>query len=175
MRKRLKGSDYLRRRFFMSNILNERAVNANRQGRLTLPQAISLLPMILLGALFIGLAAFNLVGVVNSFGAHKGDPFVNALIGGGLAIGFLWLGFMIGGKQLIDILIGRVRTIDGRASKVVSRDSSGKVLFFSVDTVDFKILWTATWKALPEGIMVRAYYTPRSKSLVNIEPLSTGS
>ena len=156
----------------MSRIRNNRALDANRKGRITLSQAVILFPLILVGVLLMGLAAFILVGVVASFSNGKGDPIVNAIVGGGLGIGFLWLGFQVGGKQLIDILTGQVRSMDGLASKLISRTTAGRALFFSVDKTTFTIFGMADWEALPDGVRVRAYYTPLSKSIVNVEELA---
>src|SRR6266446_3584258 len=110
----------------MRNILNDDALNDNRQGRLTLLQAIGLVPMILIGTIFLLMAIFISGGIVYGLVTHtfKGSLLAAVIIGGGMSVVFLWLWFVISGKRLIDMLMGKVRQVDGRAMKYTARGSS---------------------------------------------------
>jgi len=160
----------------MGNILNDNALNDNRQGRLTLSQAIGLVPMILIGTIFLLIAIFISGGIVYGLVTHtfKGSLLAAVIIGGGMSVMFLWLWFVLSGKRLIDMLMSKVSHVDGRARKYTARGSSssgGVVRYYSVGEEDFQIVLGVSWKALPEGEMMRAYYTPFSKTLVNVEPI----
>jgi hypothetical protein len=159
----------------MSNIPNRDAYTANRQGRLTPMQAMGLVPMILIGGVFFVLAAFISVSIIYALITHtfKGSVLAGVIFGGGLSLVFLWLWYVISGTQLIDIVMGRVRQVEGKAMKYSGRSSSGKgiIHYYSVGDQDFQIMWSGTWKALPDLVKIRAYYTPYSKSLVNYESL----
>jgi len=160
----------------MGNILNESALNDNRQGRLNLSQSIGLVPMILIGSIFLFMAIFISGGIIYGLISHtfKGSLLAAVIIGGGMSVMFLWLWFIISGKRLIDMLRGKVSHVEGRARKYIARgstSSSGVARYYSVGAEDFQIILGVSWKALPEGEMMRAYYTPFSKTLVNVEPI----
>jgi len=164
----------------MGTILNDDALNDNRQGRLTLSQALGLVPMTLIGMIFLLMALFISGGIIYGLISHtfKGSLLAAVIIGGGMSVAFLWLWFVISGKRLIDMLMGKVSQVDGRARKYTARGSSssrGVVRYYSVGTEDFQIVLGVSWKALPEGEMMRAYYTPFSKTLVNVEPIYSRS
>jgi len=164
----------------MSTVLNQSALNDNRQGRLTLPQAIGLIPMILIGGIFLLMAIFISGGIIYGLVTHtfKGSLLAAVIIGGGMSVAFLWLWFVISGKRLIDMFMGKVRHVEGRAIKYTARGSSssgGVVRYYSVGEEDFQIALGVSWKALPEGEMMRAYYTPLSKTLVNVEQIYSQS
>jgi len=164
----------------MGNILNESALNDNRQGRLTISQTIGLVPMMLIGCIFLLMAIFISGGIVYGLISHtfKGSLLAAVIIGGGMSLAFLWLWFVISVKRLIDMLLGKVSRVEGRAIKYSVRgssSSSGFARYYSVGKEDFQISLGVSWKALSEGEMMRAYYTPFSKTLVNVEPIYSRS
>lgn len=158
----------------MDNILVPRALDANRKGRLTLLQAIGLMGWVLFGA-FPFLAGVVMFGwFIYSLFAHTVNDIGNLIFGAifnvGFAAGLMWMGYLIGGKLLIDMLLGQVRQIEGSGMKYSSTSSSkGRSLYYSVNELDFQIPSYGTYKALHDANRVRAYYLPRSKTLVNLE------
>lgn len=162
----------------MSNVFNQDALNTNRQGRLTLSQSIGLVPMILIGGIFFIIAVGILGILIYSLITHtfKGSILVGVIFDGGISLFLFWLAFMVSGRRLIDMLIGQVRHVEGRATKYAARGSrGGRILHYSVGKEDFQIAWSGTWEALHGEAMVRAYYTPFSKTLVNVEPILSQS
>jgi hypothetical protein len=159
----------------MNNILAPRALDANRKGRLTLLQAIGLMGWVLFGAFpfLSGVAMFG--AFIYSLIAHKfndiGSIILGAIFNVGFAAGFMWMGYLIGGKLLIDMLLGQVRQIEGSGMKysASSIGSQGATLYYSVGQLKFQIPSYGTYKALHDAKVVRAYYLPRSKTLVNLE------
>jgi hypothetical protein len=173
----------------MSTIFNQGALDANHKDRLTISQRIGLLPLILVGGIFIllgALMAASLVQFVHSVISHtfQGDILAGGigavLFGGVFPIFIFWLAYVVGGKRLIDLITGKVSQVEGRGDKY-SGGGSGKggstqrVLYYSVGDEKFQIAFYGTWKKLPSETMVRAYYTPLSKTLVNVEPIHSQS
>ena len=159
----------------MNSILDPRALDANRKGRLTLLQAIGQMGWVLFGAVpfltgvgMFGWFSYRLI-------AHKfndvGSTIIGAIFDVGFAAGLMWLGYLIGGKLLTDMLIGQVRQIEGSGMKYSAsgRGSGGKVFYYSVGELDFQIPSCGTYKALHDANAVRAYYLPRSRVLLNLE------
>jgi len=164
----------------MSGVLNQGALSANRSGRLALSQALGMVPLMVVGAILFLIGAGMSGGIIYSMivGTFKGGVMgvIFALIfGGGMSVFLFWLGYILGGKRLIDILLGQVRTVEGRVIKFVEPGSrGGRILYFSVDKDNFQIATYGAWKKLPlDGSMVRGYYAPLSRALVNVEPLYT--
>jgi hypothetical protein len=161
----------------MSTILNQGALDANRKGQLTLSQAIGMLPLIFIGGIIFLMGAGLMTILIYSLIAHtfKGSILVGVIFDSALSIVFFAIGYAVGGKRLIDMIIGKVSQVEGRGDKFSAASSGGsrggRVLYYSVGKVDFQIPFYGTWKTLESYVMVRAYYTPLSKSLVNIEPL----
>jgi hypothetical protein len=159
----------------MNSILDPRALDANRKGRLTLLQAIGQMGWVLFGA-FPFLSGAAMFGwFIYSLIAHRfhdlGSMILGAIFNVGFAAGLMWLGYLIGGKLLIDMLIGQVRQIEGSGMKYSAsgRGSGGKVFYYSVGELDFQIASYGTYKALHDAKVVRAYYLPRSRVLLNLE------
>lgn len=165
----------------MNNILNPGALETNRKGRLTLLQAIGLMGWVLFGAFpfLSGVAMFG--WFIFSLIAHKfndvGSIILGAIFNVGFAAGLMWMGYLIGGKLLIDMLLGQVRQIEGSGMKysASSMGSGGASLYYSVGQLKFQIPSHRTYKALHDANAVRAYYLPRSKTLVNLESTHTHS
>jgi hypothetical protein len=159
----------------MNNILDPRSLDANRKGRLTLLQAIKLMGWVLFGA-FIFLPGAAMFGwFIYSLIAHKFNGIGSIIFGAIFNVGFaallMWFGYLVGGKLLIDMLLGPVRQIEGSGMKysASSTGSRGANLYYSVGQLTFQIPSYGTYKALHDANVVRAYYLPRSKTLVNLE------
>jgi len=167
----------------MSPIPDHAAYDANEKGQLTQAQAIGLLPLILLGAVFflMGVVAFG--GIVISAlitNTVKGNVLTAVISGGVVSLIFFIFAYLIGGPTLIDLVKGKVQQVDGQAIRATERRYSrgggaSLVYYYAVDEQQFRVWSRKTYKALPEFVMVRAYYTPLSKSLVNIKHIYTKS
>jgi len=169
----------------MNNVFNPGALDANRKAQLTISQRIGLLPLILIGGIFIlfgVLMVTSLLKFVYSVITHtfQGDILAGGigavLFGGVFPIFIFWLAYLMGGKRLIDLITGKVSLVEGRGDKYSGagsgkRGSTRRDLFYSVGNEKFQIASYGTWKKLPGETMVRAYYTPLSKTLVNVEPI----
>lgn len=157
----------------MNNILDPRSLDSNRKGRLTLLQAIKLMGWVLFGAFpfLLGLAMFG--WFIYSLIAHtfNGSIILGAIFNVGFAVGLMWMGYLIGGKLLIDMLLGQVRQIEGSGMKysASSTGSRGTNLYYTVGQLKFQIPSYENYKALHDANVARAYYLPRSKTLVNLE------
>lgn len=158
----------------MNNALYPNAMNANRKGRLTLLQAIGLSGWVLFGAfLFLpGVAMFGwfVYGLITHTLYDIGAIVFNAIFNVGFAAVLMWFGYLVGGKLLIDILLGKVRQIEGQGMKYSgSSGRSGRNYYYSVGEQNFQIPSHGTYKNLHDANNVRAFYLPRSKTLVNLE------
>jgi hypothetical protein len=93
-----------------------------------------------------------------------------ALIGAGLAIyaGFLFI------RAVLDLGQGAPEEIRGSGHKEIRVHSSGRSrsthYYYVIDGVDFEIRKKA-YAALLDGLEYRAYYLPRTKTLLSIEAL----
>lgn len=74
-----------------------------------------------------------------------------------------------------DIRTGKVETLEGPIGKRrISTDSRGansSIYFLDVEKMHFEVAYT-TYQAAPEAGIVRVYYLPRSKVVVNLEHLA---
>jgi len=161
----------------MSGVLNQGALSTNRQGRLTLFQYIGLVPLILIGGI-VFLIAIGISGwsTYNNIHNTLTNQLITMVIVVPISLSLIYLAYMIGGKQLIDLIAGKVSQVEGRGTKSSSagsgeRGSTQRNLWYSVGKINFQIAFYGKWKALPGETMVRAYYTPLSKTLVNVEPI----
>jgi hypothetical protein len=165
---------------FMKEVVNQSALGSNREGRLAPTQFFNLLPYILIGMfLFLlgaGLAYGAFFTIFNLLVNHvmQNGTIIGILLFGGLAIMLIRFAWSASRKTIIDLVSGKVVSIDGPTRKYTEAGSrSGRVLYYSVGTLSFQIPSSGTWEALPEGSVVRAYYTPNSGTFVNAELLSS--
>ena len=162
----------------MSPIPDYDAYDSNDKGRLIQSQAMGLIPLILLGGIFF------LVGVLISGGiilalitnTLKGSVLIAVIFGGMFSLMFFAFAYWFGGARLIDLARGEVRHVDGQAIRATERRYSrgggaSIVYYYAVGEQQFRVWSRKTYKALPEYVMVRAYYTPFSKTLVNVKHL----
>ena len=176
----------------MSNVLNQGALNSNRQARLAPPQYFTLLLYLfvsgwisLLGALLVWMLLSNMYNFLANHEVQNGInngilPLIGSLgfslIFGGLGIWLIWIAWMSSRKTVIDLVAGKVIYIDGSARKHTESKTNGRgsVLYYSIGEKAFQIPASWTWNALPEAPNVRAYYTPNSETFLNVEVLSSG-
>lgn len=160
----------------MNNILQSDAINANanRKGRLTLFQAIGLAGWVLFGA-FLFLPGFGMFGwFIYSLTIRNindiGTIIFGAIFNVGFAAAMMWFGYLLGGKLLIDMILRQVHQIEGQGMKYTASSSrNGRNYYYSVSEQNFQIPSYSTYKNLHDADNVRAYYLPRSKTLVNLE------
>lgn len=95
-------------------------------------------------------------------------------VGGFLAI-FVAIGFTMVLNAILDISTSEPEVVEGEGRKITRRKSSGKssrtVYYYVIGDHEFEIPQKA-YPALVEGINYRAYFMPRSKRLVTLEPTS---
>ncbi len=159
----------------MNNVLNANAREANRKGRLTFIQGLVQLPWVgfalLLWAPGVGALVWAVQPLLTGQFAHDmGFAIFNTvlglILGGALAFG----GYMMGGNLLVDILLGQVRQAEGEGMKFSgSTAKSGRNYYYSVGDTKFQIPSYGNYKKLVDCNTARAYYLPRSKTLVNLE------
>jgi hypothetical protein len=160
----------------MSPIPNYDAMDVNKKGRLTPSQAVGLIPLILLGGVFFLIGVFISGGIIYALISHtfKGSLLAAVIFGGTISLMFFIFAYLLGGTRLIDLVIGQVRHVEGQAIRATERSMSrgggvSIIRYYAVGEQHFQIWSKKTHKALPEFVMVRAYYTPLSKTLVNVE------
>jgi len=157
----------------MNFILNPGALDTNRKGRLTLLQVIGLVPWVLFGAFVFapGAGMFGWFIYSQITQTFEGNLLFGLIFSVGFGSILIWFGYIIGGKLLIDMILGRVLQIDGQGLKFSSAGgtSGGKSYYYSVGEINFPIPSYSTYKRLHDANIVRAYYLPRSKTLVNLE------
>jgi hypothetical protein len=95
-------------------------------------------------------------------------------VGGFLAI-FVAIGFTMVLNAILDISASEPEVVEGEGRKITRRKSSGKssrtVYYYVIGDHEFEVPQKA-FPALVEGVNYRAYFMPRSKRLVTLEPLS---
>ncbi len=164
----------------MNNVLHPNAIDANRKGRLTLFQAIGLTGWVLFGA-FLFLPGAAMFGwFIYSLSTHVLNDIGSIMFGVIFNVGFaavmMWFGYLLGGKLLIDMILGPVRQIEGQGTKYTASSSRrGRTYYYSVAEQHFQIPSYGTYKNLHDASNVRAFYLPRSKTLVNLEWGSSSS
>ncbi len=162
----------------MNTALHPGAIQANRRGRLAPAQAAGLAGWVLFGACLFapGAAMFGwfCYSVLTQRLTGAGPILVNAIFNVGFAAALMVFGYLLGGRLLIDILQGRVMQVEGQGMKYSGAgSSSGAVYYYAVGQQNFQIPSYGTYKKLHYAGAVRAYYLPRSKTLVNVEPIAS--
>jgi hypothetical protein len=145
---------------------------ANREGRLTGRQArrlLALLPIVVpFGLLFVAvgvgmLRAWKFQGLLQVFSI----AFALAFLAGGV------MPLMLGLRRLLDALARRVVSVDGAVKAELDSSGDSSTYSYRVGTMKFQVRPRA-YPALVSGMAYRIYYTPLSRTLVSIEPLSDG-
>ncbi len=143
----------------MNNVLYPDAIDANRQGRFAMSQTGGLMGWILLGT-FLILMGVGII-IIDISDVSFTDIVASAL--------FIWLGYKGGGQLLFDVVFGSVRQIEGRGEKYISRSSKSTNYYYSVGGQVLHIPSRRMYDQLNDVDNVRAYYLPRSKTLINLE------
>jgi hypothetical protein len=73
-------------------------------------------------------------------------------------------------RRVADVLGGQVRTVAGKVIGEANSSGESTTYYYKVDKLKFRVPAHA-YTALVSGMSYRIYYTPRSKTLVSIEPL----
>jgi hypothetical protein len=146
---------------------------ANREGRLTGRQTwrlLALLPVLVpFGMLFVAVG----VGMLRTW-TFQGFP---QAFGIAFALAFLIGGLMpllLGLRRLLDALARRVVSVDGVVKAELDSSGDSSTYSYRVGKMKFQVRPRA-YPALVSGMAYRIYYTPLSRTLVSIEPLSDGS
>ena len=162
---------------------NAESLDANKNGQLASSQISSFIPMILMGGIFFLIGLFLAAAGVSAIYVFVTKSQPGALFGvvmfGIPSLLVFWAVYRIAGTRIIDILIGQVRSVEGPGGKsghttsgystTTGRSTGGTTYLYVVGEMQFQIS-RKMYKFLPEwNKKVRAYYTPLSKSLVNIE------
>jgi hypothetical protein len=144
----------------------------NREGHLTGHQISDLLGWTL--GIFVAAVLLLGLGAIVISRMNSGEEGTSAVLGLGLfaLVGglFLYNSF----EKLMDALGGEVLVVEGIGAKFTrsthsSRGSSSTTHYYKSDALPFEVS-SAGYHALIEGVAYRAYYTPHTKTLVNIEP-----
>jgi hypothetical protein len=166
----------------VNTVLNESALETNRSGRLTPSQMFSFFPMILMGGVFFLMGSgFAFATIYSLFQqTSMAGALMSIITFGGLSLALLWVGYLVAGKRIIDIVIGQVRYVDGsgtrgnyhsRNTSSTYHSSGGTTYLYVVGETQFQIS-RKLYNSLPDWAKkVRAYYAPLSKALVNVEVL----
>jgi hypothetical protein len=138
----------------------------NRDGILSLWQISILFTRSILNLLGAGFGIYVASQATIDLGKIQSHDLV-FLLAGLFIIGLL---LFRGGTRLADAWTGKVLFLEGSMWGFRQRYSKGTSYYYVVDDVRFRVSRRA-YKALPEGMPCRVYYTPRAKVMVNIEPI----
>jgi hypothetical protein len=148
------------------------ALEANRDGRMSSVQRMGKLKDSL-GTLIFAIAILGLAGFLFYSAKQKEQSLGDiALVMGFFGvIGLITLFSTY--KNLADALVGRVEIVTGKGTRTIrySRGRNSRRTYYCVviNEMSFDIPHAA-YNALVEGVVYRAYYTPRTRDLMNIEP-----
>jgi hypothetical protein len=159
----------------MNSIVNHEALDYNEQGRLAPSQMAQLLPRVSSGGMLFlvgGAIAAAITRFLVTAGSLNGDNLVGPVLVLLVGLVLLGAGFLVGGMQFLDLAIGRVRAVDGVGLKNATPHNNSYTYWYHVAEKSFRVYFRGTWTLLPDEISVRAYYTPLSKTLVHVEPVS---
>lgn len=170
------GQADLVHRLSQANGFSLDALNANRAGQLTSAQRLRLLPGFLLGPGIAIIPALLDVVLINALinMPKSGANWTSLLAVAGFAgvCGLIVLfGAWVSLGALADILLGQAASVDGPCQKKTHRPGRGSRNYeCRIGGQRFTVPWTA-FDALEAGRPYRAYFAPRTKTLLSIEPL----
>jgi hypothetical protein len=164
----------LLRALAQANGFHSNALDSNREGRLTLQQGLRLLlsrliPLTLLLAFVFVVSAFA-VGLMAAWLRDTTIPFGVVLFVLFAMAGSAWLMWRFFIPYMLDVFTRQVLIAEGFGRRDKIEDGEGATYHYLVGNLRFIVSGSA-YNALIEGIRYRVYYTPRTKKLVNIEPL----
>jgi hypothetical protein len=152
-------------------------LKANQNGEVTDAQRWAGLKKLIPGVILMGFAfVFGLLFIypflMNSDLSSNLVPLL--FVGGFLAI-FVAIGFTMVLNAILDFNTSESEAVEGVGRKITRRKSSGRssrtVYYYVIGDHEFEVPQKA-FPALVEGINYRAYFMPRSKRLMTLEPLS---
>ncbi len=164
------------------------SLEANRRGELTAEQIPLLVSRFISSLMFILVPGAILIYQLLKQGyfSHPPDSIsafiaqVTQISTGLIVMGVILAGVVVLGvvhfiKALLDALGKTVQEVQGmgRRQMTTSRDDDGSIsrsMYFVIDGIKFSVKRKA-FQAFEDGKQYRAYFTPRSKVLVNIEVL----
>jgi hypothetical protein len=152
-------------------------LKANQNGEVTDAQRWAGLKKMIPGVIFMGVAViFGLLFLYPLLSGFdlRGNLVPLLFVGGFLAI-FVAIGFTMVLNAILDFNTREPEVVEGEGRKITRRKSSGKssrtVYYYVIGDHEFEVPQRA-FPALVEGINYRAYFMPRTKRLVTLEPLS---
>lgn len=152
-------------------------LKANQNGEVTDSQRWAGLKKLIPGAIFMGVAL--LFGILFLYPILMNSDLNSNLVplifvGGFIAI-FVAIGFTMVLNAFLDLNAHEPEVVEGAGSKITRRKSSGKssrtVYYYIISDHEFEVPQKA-YPALLEGMRYKAYYMPRTKHLLSIEPVS---
>jgi hypothetical protein len=170
---RLALSDILAR----ANNFSAEDLQANQNGEIAQSQQMAGLKKLIPGLIMLGFALvfgifFLLPLLANSKLSSNLIPIL--FIGGFLAV-FSAIGFSMVLNTFLDFKAGVPEMVDGVGQKITRRKSSGRssrtVYYYIIGNQEFEVPQKA-YPALIEGLNYKAYFLPRTKRLLTIEPTS---
>ena len=162
------------------------SLEANRRGELTAEQTPLLFSRFFSSLMFIlvpgAILIYQLIqqgyfshppASISAFIAQVTQMSTGLLIMGIIIVGAVVLGVVQFIKALLDVLGKTVQEVQGmgRRHMTTSRDDDGSIsrnMYYVIDGIKFSVKRKA-FQAFEDGKQYRAYFTPRSKVLVNIE------
>ena len=140
----------------------------NRSGRLADSQTGKVSPRHVLVGSFVGLV---FIGSVTILVSHpQPDSVWMAILEWGTVLAFgLGSAFLLI-RYMRDVSARRVLSVDGWLAKSETDDGENAWYWFDVAEKTFRVSLRA-FERIPTGGPVRIYFTPATKSVVNIEPL----
>jgi protein-S-isoprenylcysteine O-methyltransferase Ste14 len=168
-------------RLALSNILAQannftaEDLQANQQGEITASQRKRGSKKIINGLVILAFSlAFALIFIVPFItGNNTNESLIFILIVGGFIIVFGAIGFWMVLNAILDMTATTPDVVEGRGHKEARRKSSGKssrtVYYYIIGPSEFEVPQKA-FAALIEDVDYRVYFTPRTKTLISIEP-----
>jgi hypothetical protein len=163
-----------------ANRFADEDLQANRNGQISPPQRNRLLRKTLSGGIsvFFGLvfaAAFALPYLLNG---SLPENIASLAIPLAMMAYLLFSGGLSIYRNLGDALSGALETVQGAGAKSTEQRSSGRsrrtVYLYNIGNLNFEVPQGA-YQALIDGLEYRAYYVPRTRQLLSIEPLDVPS
>ncbi len=155
-----------------ANRFNIEDLEQNRNGEVTQTQRLKPISQVLFGGFFM-LIALTFGVLVWSLNGSTREPPATLLIPGIFLAVFLLIGAYMAANAFIDIFISQVERVEGPGHKE-KRVSGGKNrtvrYYYIINGKDFQVSKTA-FGALIDGLEYRAYYLPRTKRLLTLEPI----
>jgi hypothetical protein len=167
-----------------ANQFDADALTANRQGILAKEQAPRLYKAFVQGLILSAIATGVVALFLITFLTPPNLTIVVRLLGVAFAVLFgglfIWTGFSQALRAALDLMANRVECVEGPVQKKIevsrTRSTRGghrtnRRFYYQIDSRRFQIDECA-YHALIEDLPYRLYYTPRSRRLVSVEPLT---